>query len=757
MPRARRPEVRRWLAVALVTLAVLGAAAPSLGTSGPVRDLPGPPPARTAPPGPESPPATGRTIPVPSGIAVAAPESWWNITSESPSPLPVFWFTEGTWDAADQYLMFYGGDNFTGTNLQATETFSNGSWSLVPSTGTSPGPLDGPSLAYDPSAGEVVMYGGLSSYSPFAYTNLTYTYVGGAWTSHQLDPTPPARLAGSMTYDAGLGGVVLFGGYNNSDPTGGTLLNDLWLDKAGAWSPLSDAGAPPVRTWASLSYDPNLGELVLYGGISPSSTCLGDTWTYNGTWTHVTVPSGGPPALAGTELTYDPELGATVLLGGESCTGTPALNPSAWTFNGTAWNALSAPGAPEGHLYGVAAWDPVEQMLVVAGGQTSGSTTDVLSPPLGAAVASGPAAADVGELVSFHANVTGGVPERSIAWDWGDGTPRSTDASGTHVYAEPGTYSVSLHVTDATNATANASATIVVSSAIRAAIEPSAAATDVGLNVTFSVENAGGTGNVTDAWSFGDGATGSGAEVDHVYTSAGNDSVTVTASDSVGGVASAEVSVEVFPMLTVGLTGPSYADAGVPVAFTAHVVGGDPPFRYAWSTDDGTNGGDPTFSPVFPIAGSQTVHMTVEDAANASAPAQLAVSVAAPLSVAITGPSTVRSGAPGTWSAAVTGGVGPYEITWLGPAGANATGPTANLSLSATGTSVLTVHVADAANGSASAMDVVVVTPASSGSTTFGVSTPDLVVAAVLVVAGVAVASVLVLRRSRSGGGPGGA
>ncbi|MFI5415105.1 MAG: hypothetical protein ACHQ16_05510, partial [Candidatus Lutacidiplasmatales archaeon] len=222
--------------------------------------------------------------------------SWWNITGESTVAPPVDWFTEATWDATDGYLVSYGGDNFVSTNLNATQTFVAGNWSTPATGGTSPGPLDGPALAYDPLTGHVVMYGGYSDYAPFTYTNRTYTYSAGTWSGAQLNPTPPAPTAAAMAFDADLGGTVLFGGYNNSDSTGQHLLNDLWLSKGGIWSALPDTNPPPVRTWPSLAYDPGRHELVMYGGVTASFACLGDTWTYNGTWSRISS-SGGPGGL----------------------------------------------------------------------------------------------------------------------------------------------------------------------------------------------------------------------------------------------------------------------------------------------------------------------------------------------------------------------------------------------------------------------------------------------------------------------------
>lgn len=45
---------------------------------------------------------------------------WWNVTASSSTVLPPIWFTEGTWDAADGYVLTYGGDNNAGTTYNQT-------------------------------------------------------------------------------------------------------------------------------------------------------------------------------------------------------------------------------------------------------------------------------------------------------------------------------------------------------------------------------------------------------------------------------------------------------------------------------------------------------------------------------------------------------------------------------------------------------------------------------------------------------------
>ena len=71
--------------------------------------------------------------------------------------------------------------------------------------------------------------------------NQTWTFANGVWNRLTPTPSPPARVAASMTYDARDGYVLLFGGsagaqggYNNSS----SYLNNTWSFVHNVWTPL---------------------------------------------------------------------------------------------------------------------------------------------------------------------------------------------------------------------------------------------------------------------------------------------------------------------------------------------------------------------------------------------------------------------------------------------------------------------------------------------------------------------------------------
>lgn len=689
--------------------------------------------------------------------AVAPSLLWSNITAESPVQPGPFWFTEGTWDTADHYLVTYGGDNFAGTNLQTTLGYSNGNWTTLATTGVNPGPLDGPSLAYDLAAHEVIMYGGVASYSPFSSTNLTYVYAAGVWSASHLYPTPPQRLAGSMVYDADLGGVVLFGGYNNSDHSGATLLHDLWLYKAGAWSLLSNAG-PSNRTWASLGYDPNLHELVLFGGLAPSGACLGDTWSYNGTWTHVPVPGGGPTGLAGAAFEFDPDVGDLVMTGGgtggASCPNVP--NTATYTFNGTGWSVVPVLGSPGTHLFGVSAWDPDNGMFVLAGGDPNGTATDVLAPPLSLDLVSAPTPVDLGVAAPFESTVTGGVPQRAISWSWGDGTANNTTGNASHAYGATGNFTVRFRASDPTGPSFDRNFTVQVFDGPTPQIRISPGALDEGSNATLSASTVGGYGSVTYRWDFGDGTQGSGGTVLHAFSESGNLTVTVTATDAAGRTAAVNVPVDVFPALGVTLLAPALGEQAVPLTLTAETTGGDPPLSYAWYLPEGPIQTTESIQTRFFTAGNQTVRVSVHDATQVYVNRSVTLDLVPIISTSVLGPASLSTGASGTWTVNVTGGAGPFTTTWTIGSTAAGVGTATSHTFSTAGTFLVRFHVSDSLNDSSFASLTVVVTSPTTpwGGSVDGVSTFQLVGLVAAVAIAVGVLGFEIRRRRRARGDP---
>ena len=109
-------------------------------------------------------------------------------------------------------------------------------------------------------------------------------------------------------------------------------------------------------------------------------------------------------------------------------------------------------------------WTSIGALAVLSAACTSGekTTATAASPnPSPAAAAAAPAVAPVAAAASppdegapplevqLKADVSGGVGERKVKWEFGDGTPPSTETNPKHKYEKAGTFRASVEVADA--------------------------------------------------------------------------------------------------------------------------------------------------------------------------------------------------------------------------------------------------------------------------------------------------------------------
>jgi len=154
-----------------------------------------------------------------------------------------------------------------------------------------------------------------------------------------------------------------------------------------------------------------------------------------------------------------------------------------------------------------------------------------------------------GTLASFNASgstADAGATIASYAWDFGDGTA-GTGVTPSRTYAAPGTYAVTLTVTDSRGATASVTRDVVIS-APNTAPSPSFTTSVDGLSVAVNAASSTDADGriVSYAWSWGDGtAAGSGVTASHAYASAGTRTITLTVTDDDGATATRTASVTV--------------------------------------------------------------------------------------------------------------------------------------------------------------------------------------------------------------------
>lgn len=251
-----------------------------------------------------------------------------------------------------------------------TWEWDGAAWRNVTPTTPSPPDRAGAAMAFDAARARVVLFGGLGP--SLVLLADTWEWDGQAW----LDVTPagaspPARRDHGLAYDPSRGVVVLFGGAipDPSDPPNGLMgSDDTWEWNGAAWSPIvPETGPPPSRREAALVHDPVRARVVLLSG----DTGLGDTWEWDGaSWIEDTVGAPGP-SRTGHAIAYDAGRGRIVVFGGDDTE--PELLADTWERVGIDWTPI--PAASTGPRWvRTATFDTVRGLLVTHGGELAGET-----------------------------------------------------------------------------------------------------------------------------------------------------------------------------------------------------------------------------------------------------------------------------------------------------------------------------------------------------------------------------------------------
>src|SRR5439155_15331609 len=303
----------------------------------------------------------------------------------------------------------------------------------------------------------------------------------------------------------------------------------------------------------------------------------------------------------------------------------------------------------------------------------------------------------------------------SCNWTFGDGAS-STGCSTTHVYSNPGTFTVIVTAQDSLGVTASKTVSEVVNAqpTVSFTISPTSAISSQ--SVTFTATTVGGTNPFTFSWNFGDNSSGSGNVVSHTYSVQGTYIVTLSVRDANAQTATSTQTLSVAPSpltASFAMTPSSGLMVGQLASFTASVSGGTSPYTFNWSFGDGTTASGSPVNHSFNMPGTYTVTVTVTDAnaMTATVPASILVN---PLTLAVTisGPTTGNLGSAVTFTATGSGGTTPYTFAWAATGGSPASGSGASFSTtySTEGTFTVSVTITDAnANTSIASQSVTVV------------------------------------------------
>ncbi|HUJ78460.1 MAG TPA: PKD domain-containing protein, partial [Thermoplasmata archaeon] len=350
--------------------------------------------------------------------------------------------------------------------------------------------------------------------------------------------------------------------------------------------------------------------------------------------------------------------------------------------------------------------------FLLTANDADGTVGVVGSPPRIASFGFDPDPVDTGALTHGRLVASGGVGRANVSYV---GLP--TGCASLDVFllnctpSVAGTFPVTVVVTDSAGDRVTVSVNLTVVGGL--GIEPSFTpgtdlVADVGTSLQVGASPLGGLPPYNFSWSFGDGTVEYGASVSHAYGGTGAYVLAVQLTDAAGGDATATAVVQVYSDPTVdpvSVNGSSHSlttDAGLATALNGQPAGGAPPGTGSWTFGDGTSDTGVLVFHSWAAPGPYTARFTYVDAAGNSASGSLAVLVepdmSANFSVAPAGTAT-GPGATYDFSAQVTGGDPPYNITWSFGSGRLATGADASTSFPAAGAYSVLVRVTDQAGG----------------------------------------------------------
>lgn len=417
-----------------------------------------------------------------------------------------------------------------------------------------------------------------------------------------------------------------------------------------------------------------------------------------------------PVATASANVTLGPAP-LSVGLTGTASSGTAPYNLT-WSFGDGSANSY---GNSAVHTYALGGIYYATLTVTDAKGNQGRATVTVTvlsNSPLTATLVATPSIglAPLGTSLSTVAH--GGTPPYRYAWDYGDGSGGPAANATNHVFSAPGVYAVSVAITDSAGTQLRAITSVLVRPSSGTLIVVANATPRNGttpFQTTLAASASGGTAPYSYTWVLGDGSTGSGATIPHLYNQTGSYEAVVFATDASGNGGFATVNVPVTALGTGGGGGgdggggdsspsPSLAAAVLTPAASALTVrllttpdGGSPPLavtlvasvengtgtgvNVSWNFGDGGSGTGQVAKHTFASAGAFNVTATATDSGGSAGSFSTSLRVGgASLSIVVNrtvgdSPFVVASGAT------LTGGTGTWgTVNWTFGDGSAGTG-----------------------------------------------------------------------------------
>lgn len=246
-------------------------------------------------------------------------------------------------------------------------------------------------------------------------------------------------------------------------------------------------------------------------------------------------------------------------------------------------------------------------------------------------------------IVAFQSTSSGTIT--SYQWDLGNGT-KSTLKDPVATYFDPGTYTVTLTVTDASGkATVTKKNYITVYAKPIADFDISNTSGCFPLNVSMKDKSKSGSGSIaTRTWDFGDGTLSNETSPSHTYTNAGVFDVTLSVTNSNGcsNILTKDDVIIIEGGVTAGfeIASLNVCKSPASVTFKNTSTGSADSLTYSWKFGDGGTATEKSPVHNYVNQGNYTVQLTAKTPAGCTDTASLPVSISFPQSSFTTSAST---------------------------------------------------------------------------------------------------------------------
>ena len=249
-------------------------------------------------------------------------------------------------------------------------------------------------------------------------------------------------------------------------------------------------------------------------------------------------------------------------------------------------------------------------------------TLSILAPPVASfTYLKSPTSGATPCTVAFTDTSTG--PPSSWSWTFGDGTT-STLQNPSKVYNTAGAYTVNLTVNNSVGPASSTSQTISIYSVPVASFTKSASSGTAPFGVNFTDTS---TGNIVSwLWAFGDGTTSTAQNPSKTYSTAGNFTVTLTATNPAGSATSPGQVVNSYSVPVASFT-KSASSGNTPLTVNMTDTSTGNIVSWLWTFGDGTTSALQNPSKTYTTAGNFTVTLQVTNPAGTNTSAGQTVTV----------------------------------------------------------------------------------------------------------------------------------